>query len=61
MAAEATILRAAVAFVTSTGVAVVEDLRSRHPLLELQVTARGAPITQPQALLDLRDHGVDCW
>jgi HKD family nuclease len=59
MAAEAIRLRAAVAFVTSTGVAVVDALRAQHPALALQVTARGAPMTEPQALLALHDLQVE--
>jgi HKD family nuclease len=59
--AEARSVRAAVAFVTSGGVDVLAGLLDRHPHVEsVAIVARGAPITEPQALLALRARlGVD--
>lgn len=47
---------AAVAFVTSSGVSLLESIVEEHPDVEFDVTARGAPITQRDALLALRDE-----
>jgi len=50
-------VRAAVAFVTRTGVELLAELLSRHPhVKELFIVARGAPITEPAALRALRDE-----
>lgn len=50
-------MRAAVAFVTPSGVDLLAALLQRHPgIEELEVVARGAPITDPRALLTLRDR-----
>jgi hypothetical protein len=59
MASASGVLRGAVAFVTSSGVDLLERLRSSHASLELQIVARGAPITDPRALLRLDALGVD--
>ena len=49
-------ISAAVAFVSRTGVSALSDLLKRHPSIEeIQIVARGAPITDPDALLMLRD------
>jgi hypothetical protein len=48
-------VRAAIAFVTQTGVDLLSELLSRHPhVTELTIVARGASITEPEALLALR-------
>ncbi len=52
-------VRAAVAFVTSSGVDLVERLLSDRPGLSLDLVARGAPITEPSALIRLQDLGVN--
>lgn len=54
-----TSLRAAIAFVTSSGVDLVEALLTNHAPLALQIVARGAPITEPSALLRLESLGAD--
>ena len=54
----ATSLRVAVAFVTSSGVELVEQLRAGQPELMIEVIARGAPITDPAALVVMADQGV---
>jgi len=59
MAAKSTSLRAAVAFVTSSGVDLVEQLLAYHEPLGLSLVARGAPITQPSALERLAAVGVE--
>lgn len=59
LTATATELRAAVAFVTSSGVDLLETLLSDRPGLELRLTARGAPITEPAALIRLTALGAD--
>jgi HKD family nuclease len=59
MAEVSTSLRAAIAFVTSTGVELVEELLAHHAPLAVQVVARGAPITEPSALLRLDSLGAD--
>ena len=51
-------LRVAVAFVTSSGVELVEQLRIDQPQLMVEVIARGAPITEPAALVRMADQGV---
>jgi hypothetical protein len=50
-----------VAFVTLSGVELLSDLLQRHPgVEEISITARAAPITEPAALLALRDRlGAD--
>jgi hypothetical protein len=53
IAAGAQRLQGAVAFVTESGVALVERLRAEHPALALEVVARGTPITEPAALTRL--------
>jgi hypothetical protein len=52
-------VRAAVAFVTSSGVDLVERLLADRPGLSLDLVARGAPITEPSALIRLTDLGVN--
>jgi hypothetical protein len=59
MAAASGVLRGAVAFITSSGVELVENLKSLHSSLEVAIVARGAPITDPGALLRLDALGVD--
>lgn len=54
----ATRLRAAVAFVTSSGAELVEQLRADRPQLAVRVVARGAPITEPEALVRMAEQGV---
>ena len=50
-------IRAAVAFVTRGGVDLLSGLLDRHPHIEnVSIVARGAPITEPSALLALRDQ-----
>ena len=50
-------LSTAVAFVRQSGVDLLAELLDRHPeVKDLQVVARGAPITDPNALLSLRDR-----
>lgn len=50
-------MSAAVAFVSTGGVALLAELLQRHPHIEeINVVARGAPITDPDALLMLRDE-----
>ena len=50
-------ISAAVAFVSRAGVSALSDLLKRHPSIEeIQIVARGAPITDPDALLMLRDE-----
>lgn len=51
-------LRAAVAFVTGSGVVLVRRLVERTPELRVELTARGAPITDPLALEQLAELGV---
>ncbi|NLT05156.1 MAG: hypothetical protein GXY03_02480 [Solirubrobacterales bacterium] len=58
MAKDATSLRGAVAFVTASGAERLLRLRERNPLAILAITARGAPITDPCALVTLADAGV---
>jgi HKD family nuclease len=58
IAERATRLWVAVAFVTATGVELVEQLLAEHPGLELELVARGAPITEPQAVTRLADLGA---
>lgn len=49
-------ISAAVAFVSRSGVSILAKLLKRHPQIEeIEVVARGAPITDPDALLMLRD------
>jgi HKD family nuclease len=58
MAAEASRIQAAIAFVSSGGVDFVAQLRADHPSLALELVARGAPITDPEALERLVELGV---
>jgi HKD family nuclease len=58
MAARSMSLRGAVAFVTGSGVDLLEQLLIDTGV-ELQVVARGAPITEPDALVRLADLGAD--
>lgn len=51
-------LRAAVAFVTSSGVDLIEKICTEQPQLAIEVVARGAPITDPGALARMADQGV---
>jgi len=59
MTATAASLRAAVAFVTSSGVDLLDELLADRPELKLQVIARGAPITEPAALIRLAALGAE--
>jgi hypothetical protein len=52
-------VRAAVAFVTPSGVDLVERLLRDRPGLAVDVVARGAPITDPQSLVRLAGLGVN--
>jgi HKD family nuclease len=52
-------IRAAVAFVTSSGVDLIERLLADRPGLALDVVARGAPITDPKSLVRLSGLGVN--
>lgn len=52
-------LRGAVAFVSSGGVQVLEDLVAERAPATLQVIARGAPITEPAALVRLAELEAD--
>lgn len=52
-------VRAAVAFVTSSGVDLIERLLADRPGLALEVVARGAPITEPPSLVRLSELGVN--
>jgi HKD family nuclease len=53
----ATSVKAAIAFVTRGGVGVLHDLVTKYPSIEtIEIVARGAPITEPEALLELRDR-----
>jgi HKD family nuclease len=58
MVSHATHLRGAVAFVTASGAGLLKGLLTEHQPLQIAITARGAPITDPQALLTLRDAGA---
>jgi HKD family nuclease len=52
-------LRAAIAFVSRGGATILGELLSRHTNVEtVTLVARGAPITEPDALLELRARGV---
>jgi len=51
--------RAAVAFVTSSGVDLIERLLADRPGLALEVVARGAPITELPSLVRLSEMGVN--
>jgi HKD family nuclease len=51
-------VQAAVAFVTTSGVELVEPLRVAHPEVAIEVVARGAPITEPHALVRLAELDV---
>lgn len=55
---QAKTLRAAVAFVTKTGVDEIAEIVGSSPELKIELVARGAPITDPQELLRLSDIGV---
>jgi hypothetical protein len=53
----ASVVRAAVAFVTHGGVDVLADLLGERGFPDrLEIVARGAPITEPDALIRLRDE-----
>lgn len=52
----ATAVRAAVAFVTSNGVALLAEILAEHPETEVEIVARGAPITERDALVRLGDE-----
>jgi HKD family nuclease len=57
---DAVSVSAAVAFVTHSGVDVLSEVIASHPSIALDVVARGAPITDPDALIRLRDDlGAD--
>lgn len=58
MAASTDSLRGAVAFVTSSGVERMSVLLTERTPLDLEVIARGAPITQPAALEQLAGLGA---
>lgn len=58
IASDATRLRAAVAFVTESGVELIRQLQSDHPRIAFELVARGAPITDPEALLHLAELGT---
>ena len=49
------IIRAAVAFVTGSGVQHLADILSGSSNVSLEITARAADVTEPEALLALRD------
>jgi HKD family nuclease len=49
-------VRVAVAFVTASGVALLTNLLEQHGIDDVEVVARGAPVTDPEALLALRDE-----
>lgn len=49
------IIRAAVAFVTESGVGHLAAILSERENVSLEITARAADVTQPEALLTLRD------
>lgn len=59
MAAGVTDLRAAVAFVTLGGVRILGELLHEEAPVSLRLVARGAPITEPSALVQLADMGAD--
>jgi HKD family nuclease len=55
-------ITAAVAFVTQSGVRLLGDLLDSAPGTTLQLTARAEGVTDPEALLALRDDlGADVW
>jgi len=49
-------VRAAVAFVTRGGVARLEEALAGLSDVSLEITARGLDVTEPEALLDLRER-----
>lgn len=54
------IIRAAVAFVTGSGVQTLADILRATSDVSVEITARAADVTEPEALLALRDDlGVD--
>jgi len=58
--ARGTEVRAAVAFVTRSGVAELAQLFSEAEDVRLELTARASDVTEPEALLELRDEvGAD--
>jgi hypothetical protein len=52
-------IRAAVAFVTRTGVAELAELLSGFQDVTVEITARAQDVTEPEALLALRELGAD--
>jgi hypothetical protein len=58
MAAASSVVHGAVAFVTSSGVRVAEQIFVKDGP-QVQLVARGAPITEPAALASLADLGVE--
>jgi HKD family nuclease len=51
-------LRAAVAFVTSSGVDLLDELLEGHEGISIELVARGAPITDPHSLERLAERGL---
>lgn len=49
-------VRAAVAFVTRTGVRLLHDVVAARSSVTISLTARAADVTEPEALIDLRDN-----
>lgn len=58
LAAGAHRIQAAVAFVTASGADLVEGIHASQPDVTFEVVARGAPITEPAALVRLAEAGV---
>ena len=58
IAAGASRLRVAVAFVTHGGVGLLEAVLEQHAELAVELVARGAPITDPDSLERLTERGV---
>jgi hypothetical protein len=59
LSAGATRAWAAVAFVTSSGAELVAGLLAERPDLKLSIAARGAPVSEPEALVSLAEIGVE--
>jgi hypothetical protein len=52
-------LQGAIAFATCGGVEILAGILARHEVQEVSLVVRGAPITEPEALLELRELGVE--
>jgi HKD family nuclease len=59
LSAEATTACAAVAFVSHSGAEMLVKLLAERPGLKLKLVARGAPVTEPGALIQLAEVGVE--